>query len=578
MAVAFLGIVLYYYLIDVPAKKKQIEEKDRAGKIFLFETDQVEEFILEKKDSAFHLKRKGPNDWDLLKPVQAKADTDTLSALLSFLQAARFSRVVEDSPKDLAVYGLQEPSMKIILQLKEEGKKTLLVGDDHPMSKYLYVKRGEENKVLLAGDGREFLDKSLFDFRDKGLLQFKKEEVSRIKFLKDGKSFELNKQNEEWEIIDGANTKADPEEVTSFLKLVRKFKVKKFLDESPQSLKPYGLDAPSLRLALETGKEGEPLTLLVGDKLENEGYYGKVENARNVVLFGLQLVKTLSKKPVDFMPKTLLDFNQEDVSKIHLQTAEEKIQLVRNKKDDWEIILPIEADVDMATVNSLLFDLKAARVNEYVNTSVQKLELFGLGAEKKVLTIDLGDDKSWTLELGNKSSDGEHYFGRRAGEASVFTISSDTSDKIFRSLHDLKNKKLLNFEKDAVQKISIEYPDKNFELEKSGKGWNLTKPEKIKKVKEFLGNDVLWFLNGLEYESIVEPPIEDQDSGLSQPTVSVTVWTGKDSKMAGKIVVGKKIENKAEYYARVEGNSNLYTLKARLLESLPKDVEKFKNP
>ena len=49
MAALFLGIVLYYYLVDIPAEKRQLEEKERAGKIFLFEKDQVEEFILEKK-------------------------------------------------------------------------------------------------------------------------------------------------------------------------------------------------------------------------------------------------------------------------------------------------------------------------------------------------------------------------------------------------------------------------------------------------------------------------------------------------------------------------------------------------
>ena len=57
MVVAFLGIVLYYYLVDIPAEKKQSEEKERAEKILFFETDQVEEFILEKKDETFHKQR-----------------------------------------------------------------------------------------------------------------------------------------------------------------------------------------------------------------------------------------------------------------------------------------------------------------------------------------------------------------------------------------------------------------------------------------------------------------------------------------------------------------------------------------
>jgi Domain of unknown function (DUF4340) len=574
MAALFLGLVLYYFLVDIPAEKKQNEEKERAEKILLFETDQVEEFILKKKDVTIHLKRQSPKDWELLKPVQAKADSPTASSFLSLLKSARFSRVVEDSAKDLSVYGLKEPSMEITLQLKDKNKKTLLVGDDHPMNQYLYVKRHDGNKVLLAGANRKDFDKSVFDFRDKSLLQFKNEEVATIKFQNDGKSFELSKLNEQWEIIHGRKSKGDADEVIRFLGLVRNFKVKKFLDENPDSLKDYGLDTPSARLTLETGKDNNPLTLLVGNKLENEGFYGKIESANNVVLFGKQLVKTLSKMPVDFMPKTLLDFKQEDVSQIHLQTQEEKILIAREKEDAWKIIEPIEADVDLSTLNSLLFDLKAARVNEYVNTSIKTAELFGLDMAKKVLTIDLGGDKSWTLELGNKSRDGQHYFARRAGEESIFTIGSDTVEKLFRSLHDLKNKKLLSFDKDAVNKISIEYPEKTFELQKSNENWSLTNPEKIKKVQGFIGKDILWSLRGLEYESIVKPSLGDEDSGLNRPTVSITVWTEKDLQV-GKVMVGKKVENKAEYYARVDGDSNLYKIKALLLESLHKDLKKF---
>jgi hypothetical protein len=578
MAVLLLGIVLYYYLVDIPAEKKEIEEKERAGKILLFEKDQVEAFVLEKKDSVFHLKRNRPNDWELVKPVQAKADSGTVSSFLSFLDSARFSRVVEDSAKDLSVYGLEDPSMKITLQLQGKGEKTLLIGDDHPMNKNLYVKREDDSKVLLAGDSREALDKSLFDFRDKGLLQFKAEEVEGVNFLSDGESFALSKQGGKWKIIGPEKTKADADEIKNFLKLVGKFKVKKFLDESPDSLAPYGLDRPKARLTLKAGKEAGGLTLLVGDRLGSEGYYGKVENAQNVVLFGNQLVKTLTKKTVDFMPKTLLEFKQTDVSKIHLKTGDEKISLVRTDDGGWKITEPIEANSDLSTVNSLLFDLKAARVQAYVKTPMQDPELFGLDLASKVLTVDFEEGESWTLELGNETSDGQNYFGRRAGEAMIFTLSADTIGKLFRSLHDLKNKKLLNFEKDAVQKISVAYPDIAFELEKSDEEWSLTKPEKIKTIQGFIGKDILWSLNTLEYESIVQPLFADNDFGLSQPNVTVTLWAGDDSKAAGKVIVGAKVENKPEYYARVDGSSDLYTIKALFLDSLPKVLQKFKNP
>jgi uncharacterized protein DUF4340 len=579
MAAAFLGIVLYYYLVDVPAEKKQQRDQERAEKILLFEIDQVEEFRLVKKDQTLHLKHTTPDTWELLTPVKAKADGQTVNAFLSFLQSARYSRTVEDSAKDLNVYGLQAPSLTLRLQLKDQSEKTLLVGDDHPMTQDLYVQQAEQNKVLLATAKRSDLDKSLFDLRDKSLLDFKVDEVSKINFLNKGTLFLLTKQNEQWVIANGIKAKGDPGDIKSFLKKVQKFQVKRFIDESPESLTQYGLDAPPAQLTLETtGENKTAMTLLVGSKLNEEGFYGKVKGAKNIVLFGNQLVTTLSKQPVDFISKTLFEFEEKDVSKIQLRTQEEDIVVARNKQDasHWAIKKPIESDADSATVNSLLFDLKGARVAEFVKTSLKSPELYGLDDPSRVLTIDRGNEKSWTLELGSKSSDGKHFFASRTGDTTIFMIAADTTDKLLRSLHDLKNKQLLSFQKDEIEKISIEYPGQVFELQRQGKIWNLTQPEKIKNVKGFIGNDILWSLNNLEYQSIVSPPLGEKESGLDQPTVTVTLWKEKGQKI-GRVVIGKKVKGNTEHYASVDGVPDLYTIKSRFLESLPKDLQKFKD-
>lgn len=575
MAALLLGIVLYNYMVDIPAQKQDKEEKERAEKILPFETDQVEELRLIKKDQTIHLQRTESGEWKLLEPVQAKAHSGNVSTFLSLIQATRTSRTVEESAKDLAIYGLQDPSLKITLILKDQGEKTLLVGDDHPMNKDLYIKRGDDSKVLLAVAKREDLEKSPSHFRDSSLLDFKTEEVVEVKFQHPGKSFALNKQNDQWEILNGVKSKGSNDEVMSFLRKVQKFEVKKFLDENPESLETYGLNASSQQVTLKTGAKS--MTLLVGNKLEDQGFYGKVADAKNVVLFGNQLVTDLTKRPVDFISKTLLEFQEKDVSKIQLRTLEKEILLSRSEDNtsQWRIEKPVQSAADSATVNSLLFDLKSARVADFLTISNKNPRIYGLDDPKQVLTVHHGDEKPWSLDLGNQSTAEENFFASRTGDATVFTLAKETVDKLFRSLHDLKNKKLLSFKKEEVEKILIEYPEKVFELQKDKKDWSLVRPEKIRKVKGFIGNDILWSLSNLEYQSIVAAQ-DDKDSGLDQPAVSVTIWKEKGQKL-GQVIVGKKIGDQTEHYARVEGGSDLYTIKNRFLESLPKELQKFKD-
>jgi hypothetical protein len=41
LAVVFIGIVLYYFLIDLPSEKREKEEKNRLEKVILFDSENV---------------------------------------------------------------------------------------------------------------------------------------------------------------------------------------------------------------------------------------------------------------------------------------------------------------------------------------------------------------------------------------------------------------------------------------------------------------------------------------------------------------------------------------------------------
>ncbi|MFQ5449818.1 MAG: DUF4340 domain-containing protein [Nitrospinaceae bacterium] len=578
LSAAFFGIVLYYFLVDLPTEKKHKEEKERSEKVLLFDRKDVEGFSLTKGEQTLQLQRKGEEGWKLLQPLKAEADKEAAASYLSRLEDARFSRVVEESPKDPAVYGLKTPSLKITLKLKGQGEKTLLVGDENPMRNYLYVQREGEKKVLLATVFRKDLDRSLFDLRDKTLLDFENEAVRKIKFLAGESSFDLVKNEKQWEIVKPVRTKADPNEVRRFLNSVKFSRIREFVEEKPETLTPFGLDTPVIQLVLEIGKEAKTLSLLVGNQKNEAGFFGKTGDASNVVLLGKNLVETLTKKPVDFMDKILLEFKEDDVAQIQLRSPKEEIEVVRDKDEPslWKLVKPKASRADTAALNNLLLDLKEARIKEFVKISMQDPSLFGLDRPVKELTLHWKKGAPWTLKLGNKSTDGKYYFAGRTGDSTVFMVSGETVSKIFPSLHALKYKKLLSFKSDDVHRILIETPKKTFELRQNKKNWDLLQPEKIKSLKAFQGKDILWTLRNLEYESIVEPPLSDQESGLDNPRLAVSIWKGKNRKIA-KILVGNSVKDRSFYYARVEGQPSLYIIKSRFLDEIPRDLKKFKS-
>lgn len=577
MAALFLGIALYYFFIDVPREQKQAEEKERSEKILLFEKEDVEEFSLEKKDSVIRLATKDGKVWNLTEPVSAEADDIFAESYLTRLNDARFLRVVEETPSDLSVYGLKEPKLTVRLKIKGQEEKSLLLGDDHPMRGKLYVKLGDEDRALLAELARIDLEPPVYDFRDKTLMDFETDAVTKIKIVREQDSLDLVKDGEDWRIIQNMKAKGDANVISNFLNRVRLARVKEFAAEAPESLEPFGLQSPKIHLALELTNGEKPSALLIGAAKEGEGVYGKLADAQNVVVFDNALLGTLSKKMEEFLDKTLLDFEEKEVARIEFNGPDETVSIRRDPEDllKWTLESPVKTGADTATLNSLLFDLKAARVQEFIQFSLKDPAAFGLEAPQREMVVHLGENKPWKLQLGNQTAGKEYYFAKRTGENSVFTLSAETVGKVFRSLHDLRDKKLLHFKSEHVHRVRIDYPGKTFELARDGEAWSLVQPEAAA-IKGFLGKDILWTLSNLEFDSLLDPAPEEGITGLSEPALKVTLL-GEKNKDLGQVIVGKPLEDGNGHFAKIEGKNVLFSIKSRFLEEIPNDLKQFKN-
>ena len=579
LTIAFIGIVLYYFLIDVPTAERKREDKIRSEKVLLFEPGDVDTFSIIKNKISITLKRSSTSEWQMTAPVNAKGDTAAASTYLSFLNNLSFTRVVDDSPKDLSIFGLNTPTLKISFSMKNGGTQGIRVGDDHPMGSKIYLARSDENTVLSATVARNNLDRSVYDLRDKTILSFETSKVTKLECTRDEKTLVLEKVEASWKLSEEKNSaKGSENEISNFLNSIRAARIKEFVEEHPEQLASYGLDNPKLILKVISAKASDPLTLLIGKKGEN-GFYAKILSGKNVFIIEQSLFNTLNNsRLVDFADKSLVNFSDDEVARLNLRMDDEAIHLIRDEKDlqKWTIEKPVNAQASTATVNSLLFDLKDTRIVEFVKTFVTNPEPFGFDPPEKKLTLTYKDGKTWSLILGNQTSSGEHYFARRTGEEVVFTLKRSSMETIFRSLNDLKDKTLLEFNKDEVRQIKILKPEQTFVLKKFEKKWNLTQPEKLDAVPDFIGNDILWTLNSLEFESALSTDPGDMITGLGQPRLAVELLDKKDRVLAHMMVGGAVVKSPDLYYIQTTSNPTIYTVNKRILSEIPGNINKFK--
>jgi hypothetical protein len=568
MAAVFLGLVLYYFFVDLPAEQKETNEQEQAEKLIPLEAEKVVEFSLTGKGEHIALKREALHNWKLTLPFSASGDSPEAEAFISEIAGLKKTRTVEEHPKDLSIYGLSSPFLKIHFKFENKKEETLLIGNESPLGGHLYFKRGSQSTVMMAASSQSGFEKSIYSFRDKTLLNFNTSSIQHIQILREKNPLELKKTGEVWRISGDILAQGDKDAIMNFLQAIQFSQVTEFIDEAPESMELYGLNPPKLKLVLDFDDGSQTLSL--GNLKEGKGYFGRINDSKNIILVGTKIFEVLSQKTVDFLDKTLFEFEEKEVLQLSLQSKSETIRVIRDKNDSWNIQSPIKTAADLSTVNSLLFDLKEAQITEYIKITMDTPQSFGLDNPQKSFSLKIKNSKNWTLQLGNQSADGQQIFARWTGQQTIFSISKEVVGKLFRSLHDLRNKKILRFESAEVNKVLIQTSENLFELKKNGPQWSLEKPEKIK--TDHIGNDLIWMLKGLEFSSIITPPLPANLSGLDSPSFTLRIFKNNEKEIA-TLKVGKFFVPEQEYL--VETGNLQYRVKSKSLDSIPLSLDKF---
>ena len=572
MMVVFLILGAYYFFVDLPEEKKKAQENEIAGKVLSFKKENIKELSLFKQDQTITLLQNNGKKWHLAEPLKAAGDIPVIEAFLSNLNNLEKLRVVESRPENLSQYGLESPSFKIHLQFKEGKEETLLLGDDSPIGGSVYLKLESNPAVILAAISKANFDKSVYDFRDKTIFNFSTASINRIQIKRKDEPTNLIKEKEQWKVSGKVKAKADKDAILNFLQTIQFARIKEFESENPESLKNYGLDMPYATLTLEDENK-KPYIIDLGSAKNGSGYYGKKNGSQEVFVVDKKLYNTIKKQNIEFLKKTLIDFQDKDVTEIKIQNEVETIQAIRIDKENWKIKKPQETTADMATINSYLLDLKEAKITKFINLSQDVTNSFGLDKPKRSFSITTVNGEFQKIFFGENSLDGDQFYAQRAGESIIFLVAKETKKKLFRTFHELRNKKLLKFKTDEINKIVIETQQALFELKKLASYWKLLKPKNIK-IKEFIGNDILWTLQGVEFDSFKETNSIPSSSGLTSPAFKLSIWKNNSEKFA-ELQVGNLSPNRQKYFAKIKGQKGYYLIKKKYLESVPLTLDMF---
>jgi hypothetical protein len=237
----------------------------RDRRVLPFEKEAVREARLVQPQGTISL-AKGEG-WRLLGPVAAPADGGAVDELLDQLVQAQAKSFVPGPPAAPAQYGLLAPALEVSLLLGEErAEKRLRVGA--PAAGGTYYAQDPSRPAVFTVDSSlvKQLGKTVFDLRDKKPLKFARDQVDHLELQRPGQLLAAAKDTAGvWSLAAPQSGTAKSWKFNNLLSQLEGVEVEEFVGEAVRDLKPYGLDAPRLRVALRAGGQ-QVLEVKLGEK------------------------------------------------------------------------------------------------------------------------------------------------------------------------------------------------------------------------------------------------------------------------------------------------------------------------
>ena len=228
--------------------------------------------------------------------------------------------------------------------------------------------------------------------------------------------------------------KADAEAVDDLLFGVDSLEASAFVDEPVKSLVSYGLAAPSIKVAFTQRGEEKPVVLLIGDHAEDGTVYVKAEHTAQVARVKRSLIDKIALGAAWLRDKQVLNFHIDDAIRLTLLHAEESLTCQR-LGTNWRLTAPVKENANNAEVNAIIYELDDLRADAYVGSESTLTDTTtGFNSLQVQLTIELRNQKVYTLQVGRSDASGRFYARLQHEPNLIFLLNAELVPKLKTTL------------------------------------------------------------------------------------------------------------------------------------------------
>jgi hypothetical protein len=611
---AWFGVTLLNPPAPASETRATLDEHFKPGAITHIEVTRGEQkVVLDKGADGWSL----PGKWPVRKP-----EVEQLVSALCSLHS-RFAPLPVAGDDDAKKLGLAGPQV-VNVTVKADGHDYKLTFGEEPeqtsrFSRPTYLRLGDASEALRVAPGLlAVLDRPQEYYMQRRLFPVERiakpgeergDKVEQIAAkavaVKGGSTaYTIVRNGDSWELRAPVRDRVDPEKIKTILTSLPDIWAEKFVEAGKKTADEMGLKEPAETIKV-TRPQGDTITVQIGktsetrrrivpkppgpaqfmpkpqfDVIEEEFRYAKLPDNDQVFEIKADKLKHLVVAANTLRDPQLARFKSDDVKKVAIQDADRSLRFV-NEDGAWKLFLHDKPafDVERTKVDDLIEKLAGLRADgkDILDKADPKAQ--GLDRPMKVtITAVEGKDKKtreFTFLLGKpEGGDKGKLPVQVAGWDRVNLVDGDLLKLAQRPALAYRNRRVLNMDALDLARIDVERAGEKYALERASGSWHLAVPVQadLDSAKAASVPRELSQLEAVEFVT-AEPKAEDLDKvyGLARPVAKLKL-TMRDKQQPAKIVeVGKKRDGKDEYYARLAGDSAIFTIKKDAYETLTHD-------
>jgi hypothetical protein len=395
--------------------------KDAAPKILTIPESDIKSIRLQKPTSTTTLQKSDAGKWQITEPKPLPADNDAVSSLVSTVSSLTSERLIEDKPTDLASYGLATPALEVLITKKDGKTEDLLVGDDAPTDSATFVKLKTDPRVFTVSTSvKSSLDKTSKDLRDKRLLTFDSDKLTRVDLTAKNQSVEFGKNNQnEWQILKPKPLRADGSQVEELVRKLKDAKMDTTVSDE-DARKAASAFAAGTRVAIANVSDSAGAQTLEVRKDKDKNYYAKSTAVEGIYKVPADLGDGLDKDLASFRTKKLFDFSFNDPSKLTVNKA-----TYEKTGEKW---MSAGKQMDSASVQAVVDKLRDLSSTKFLDT----------GAGPVVLDIAVTSNDGKRNEKVAIMKQAAVYIAKRENEPSVYELDPKAVEDLQKTATEVK--------------------------------------------------------------------------------------------------------------------------------------------